>query len=198
MTRLIENNQIIHIAAELLVLVGLIVWMTHKNKQLLNHIEQLHHKQEEQDRLLQGHDSAIQQLMMVMQNMTQQKTQSMQSHPSKSKKHKRPPMVPEEVSRVRHTPQRSRVIINEPEETGSEDEITETESEIDHQLEKELQELRESEAEEDEPEKEDKPQSLLKNPIHPVTPFSEEEGGSIDGIDDVETKDVEQKHQKKV
>ena len=52
MSKLLENKQIIHIAAEILVLVGITFYFSSKNKKLSEHIEDLSQRLEDQEDLI--------------------------------------------------------------------------------------------------------------------------------------------------
>jgi hypothetical protein len=63
MSKLLENKQIIHIAAEILVLVGITFYFSSKNKKLSEHIEDLSQRLEDQEDLIQKHEQIIRQLV---------------------------------------------------------------------------------------------------------------------------------------
>jgi hypothetical protein len=62
MSKLIENKQIIHIATEIIVILGVTFYFSSKNKKLLEHIEDLSQRLEEQEDLIQKHEHIIKQL----------------------------------------------------------------------------------------------------------------------------------------
>jgi phosphopantetheine adenylyltransferase len=70
MSKLLENKQIIHIAAEIVVLVGITFYFSSKNKKLSDHIEDLSQRLEEQEDLIQKHEQIIRQLVQAMNSQT--------------------------------------------------------------------------------------------------------------------------------
>lgn len=66
MSKLLENKQIIHIAAEIVVLIGITFYFSSKNKKLSDHIEDLSQRLEEQEDLIQKHEQIIRQLVQAM------------------------------------------------------------------------------------------------------------------------------------
>jgi hypothetical protein len=58
-----ENKQMIHIASEIVVLVGLTFYFNQKNRKLMSHIEDLAQKIEEQEDLLQKHEQIIKKMV---------------------------------------------------------------------------------------------------------------------------------------
>ena len=58
-----ENKQMIHIASEIVVLIGLTFYFNVKNKKLMGHIEDLSQRVEEQQDLLQKHEQVIRKLV---------------------------------------------------------------------------------------------------------------------------------------
>ena len=65
----IDTKQMIHIADEAVVLTGVSAYFIHKNKQLLDHIEQLEAKIQQQEEILQNHDNLILKLMNAVNNI---------------------------------------------------------------------------------------------------------------------------------
>lgn len=63
MSQILENKQMIHIVSEVVVLIGLTFYFNQKNKKLLNHIEDLAQRIEEQEDLLQKHETIIKKLV---------------------------------------------------------------------------------------------------------------------------------------
>lgn len=63
MSKILENKQIIHIAAEILVLVGITFYFSSKNKKLSEHIEDLSQRLEDQEDLIKKHEQIIRQLV---------------------------------------------------------------------------------------------------------------------------------------
>ena len=58
-----ENKQMIHIASEIVVVIGLTFYFNQKNKKLMGHIEDLSQRIEEQEDLLQKHEQIIRKLL---------------------------------------------------------------------------------------------------------------------------------------
>jgi hypothetical protein len=63
MAKLMENKQMIHIASEIVVVIGLTFYFNQKNKKLMGHIEDLSQRIEEQEDLLQKHEQIIKKLV---------------------------------------------------------------------------------------------------------------------------------------
>ncbi len=87
MSKLFENKQIIHIATEIVALIGIIFYFSSKNKKLLEHIEDLSQRLEDQEDLIQKHEQIIRQLVQVVNNRGHPPSPSPQ--PSKPKHVKR-------------------------------------------------------------------------------------------------------------
>lgn len=64
-----ENKQMIHIASEVIALVGLTFYFNQKNKKLMGHIEDLAQRIEDQEEIIQKHEQMIQQLANVINSM---------------------------------------------------------------------------------------------------------------------------------
>lgn len=63
MSAILEKKHMIHILIEVVVLVALTFYFSSKNKKLLEHIEDLSKRLEEQEELVQNHEKIIQQLV---------------------------------------------------------------------------------------------------------------------------------------
>jgi len=63
MSTILEKKHMIHILTEVVVLVALTFYFSSKNKKLLEHIEDLSKRLEEQEELVQNHEKIIQQLL---------------------------------------------------------------------------------------------------------------------------------------
>ena len=94
MSKLIENKQIIHIVTEVAIIAGVIFLFSSKNKKLLEHIENLSKRLDEQNELIQKHEQIIRQLITVVNNPVSQthhpnnhKQTSQQKSKSKSLNH---------------------------------------------------------------------------------------------------------------
>lgn len=57
--KLLENKQLIHVISEVVVLFGITYYFSSKNKQLLGHIEELHHRIDEKDEQLEKFESEL-------------------------------------------------------------------------------------------------------------------------------------------
>ena len=66
MSKILKNKQLIHVAVEVVVLVGLVYYVSSKNKKLMNHIEDLAQRVEEQDEQIEKHEQIIRQLVDAM------------------------------------------------------------------------------------------------------------------------------------
>ena len=96
-----ENKQMVHIASEIVVLLGLTFYFNQKHKKLMSHIEDLAQRVEEQEDMLQKHEQVIQKLVAYINQVPP--TQSTQSTQSTHSTHHRtaPPVVP--ITPVVHT-----------------------------------------------------------------------------------------------
>ena len=68
MSKLLEKKDIIHIATEIVVLIGITFYFSSKNKKLLEHIEDLSKRIEEQEDIVQKHEKIIIQLVQNINN----------------------------------------------------------------------------------------------------------------------------------
>lgn len=79
MSNLLENKQqMIHIASEVVVLLGLTFYFNQQNKKLTGHIEDLAQRIEEQEDLIQNHENVIKQLVEQV-NLLAKRQQNMLS-----------------------------------------------------------------------------------------------------------------------
>ena len=60
---MLENKQMVHIASEIIVLVGMTYHFNKQNRSLRNHIEDLAQRVEEQEDLIQKHETIIKKLV---------------------------------------------------------------------------------------------------------------------------------------
>ena len=152
-----ENKQLIHIASEIVALVGLTFYFNQKNKKLLGHIENLSQKIEEQEDLLQKHEHVIKKMVEFINDQNQKNTiitspvltkqvettKTRKKQPPVKEVHTKPPLkVPTpsktESPKVSFTDQifqTSRHVIEQEESEESE------ESDLDAELAEELEEL---------------------------------------------------------
>ena len=169
MSKLLENKQIIHIAAEILVLVGITFYFSSKNKKLSEHIEDLSQRLEDQEDLIQKHEQIIRQLVQRMNSTNGGRNVPPQTVPvsttnsgprlgSKSSKSKRktpnPTPTPSSVQSPEQQPNRRlsgpKVSFMDNEEVNEQsahtDELSsEDDSDLDAEIADELQELQEVE-----------------------------------------------------
>lgn len=94
MSKLLENKQIIHIATEIVALIGIIFYFSSKNKKLLEHIEDLSQRLEDQEDLIQKHEQIIRQLVQAVNNRGHPPSPSPQPSKPKHVKRKKTPSTP--------------------------------------------------------------------------------------------------------
>ena len=155
-----ENKQIIHIASEIVALVGLTFYFNQKNKKLLGHIENLAQKIEEQEDLLQKHEHIIKKMLEFMNEHNQKNTiitpQILSTQVETTKRrnktqpvkevHTKPPLkVPtpskSESTKVSFNDQIFKTTKTPPRVIESEESSDSEESDLDAELAEELQEL---------------------------------------------------------
>ena len=66
MSALLQNKQIAHVATEIVVLIGLTFYFSSKNKKLLEHIEDLSQRLEDQEDTIQKHEQIINELVKLV------------------------------------------------------------------------------------------------------------------------------------
>jgi hypothetical protein len=69
MSKLLDNKQIIHIVSEIIIIVGIVFYFTQKNKKLMNHINDLTQRIEEQEDILQKHEQMITKLSSMVEEL---------------------------------------------------------------------------------------------------------------------------------
>lgn len=69
--KLFDNKQLLHIGAEVVVLLGLTFYFSSKNKKLVEHIENLSQRMEEQEDKIQKLELKLQQLTQVIPQLSQ-------------------------------------------------------------------------------------------------------------------------------
>lgn len=154
---LLEKKEIIHIASEVIVIVGIVYYFNQKNKTLLTHIEDLVQRIEEQEDLLQKHEQIIKNLVENLNHLANsqherpannQQSISHQKHTvpknkikQSQKTHTKPPLsIPQKQKSKAHVSfQNPTPIISE--EDYSDGEEIESNSDLDMELAEELQEL---------------------------------------------------------
>ena len=154
MSKVIENKQLIHLAAEVVVVIGLTFYFNTKHKKIKEHVAELSQRLEEQDQIIEKHEQTIRQ---IVQNINQRPSDLMREQKHKPK----PPKIPNTKRKGRRANINKRHIkpplsFSEPERTGIEvsfndnDEIIEEEntdeedSELDAEIAEELEELKDS------------------------------------------------------
>ena len=155
MSKLLENKQIIHIATEIVALIGIIFYFSSKNKKLLEHIEDLSQRLEDQEDLIQKHEQIIRQLVQAVNNRGHPPS----SQPSKPKhvKRKKTPSPPKRpLARPPRQPDKPHVSFEDNEEVEEtyepqpvksaavvEEYSSDEDSDLDAEIADELEELQE-------------------------------------------------------
>ena len=88
MSKILENKQLIHIAAEIIILVSLVYYFNQKHKKLLTIVEDLAQRIEEQEDLIQKHEKIIEKMVATINTLSTQQNPS-QSYQSPSYQHKK-------------------------------------------------------------------------------------------------------------
>ena len=70
MSKLLDNKQIIHIVSEIFVIAGITIYFSSQNKKLLNHINDLTQRIDDQEEVIQTHEKKIAQLVSLVENST--------------------------------------------------------------------------------------------------------------------------------
>ena len=104
MSKLLENKQIVHVATEIVVLIGLTFYFSSKNKKLLDHIEDLSQRLEDQEDMIQKHEQIIKQLVQVINNRP-----SHPGYPSEPKEPPKPPVSQKSFSSSSHSMRHRRI-----------------------------------------------------------------------------------------
>ena len=148
-----ENKQMIHIASEIVALVGLTFYFNQKNNKLLRHIENLAQKIEEQEDLLQKHENVIKKMLEFINDQNKKNTITspvLTKHLETTKTRKKPPVKEVHTKPPLKVPTPSKpepkVSFNEqifktPIEQESEESTDSEESDLDAELAEELEEL---------------------------------------------------------
>ena len=69
MTKLLDNKQIIHIVSEIVIILGITFYFSQKNKKMMNHINDLTQRIEEQEDILQKHEQMIAKLSSIIDEL---------------------------------------------------------------------------------------------------------------------------------
>jgi len=149
-SNIFDNKQLIHIGAEVVVLTGLTFYFSSKNRKLMEHVEELAHKLEEQEDHIQKLEGVINNLGNLIQTRIIPSLSSIPgvTHhpPSEEKKvvprkqrvvRKQPPRQPPQ--QPPHQPPQSQLPPPPPESEPEED------SDLDAEIQEELEELDEDE-----------------------------------------------------
>jgi hypothetical protein len=136
-----ETKQIIHIGAEIVALIVLVVYFSQKNKKVMTHIEELTQKLEEQEEVIKKHEQSIAKLENMILQLYQNKTFNNQQKPKKVSSTRIPVIIStiqkEKPNEIR--PQSK--IVEEVVEEVAEEEVEE--ENLDDELKEELEELEE-------------------------------------------------------
>jgi hypothetical protein len=87
MSKLLDNKQIIHIVSEIFVISGITIYFSSQNKKLLNHINDLTQRIDDQEELIQTHEKKIAQLVSIVENLSNniKESRSVESRPFESR-----------------------------------------------------------------------------------------------------------------
>jgi hypothetical protein len=158
MSKLLQNPQIIHIISEAVVIIGITFYFSQKTKKLMNHINDLTQRLEDQEDIIQKHEQLILKLMNSVDelnnkpNPNQYLQQPLKQQPVKQQPISRPPEnVPIiNVRRVvvgsgKKEPKVEEVKVEELEEEYTNEIEEDQEDDLDAELAEELAELEETE-----------------------------------------------------
>jgi len=153
MSKILENKQVVHIACEVVALIGLVIHFSKKNTKLNSYIDEVAQRLEEQEELIKKHEQLIENLVQTINNMKYVQEQPIQqkskkhSQSLKKKTHTMPPLEPPKpVRRISQTKIDFNLDIPQSKEEEREDNSSsEDEEELDAELAEELQELISSE-----------------------------------------------------
>lgn len=143
---ILEKPQIIHIISEVVVFIGITLYFSQKNKKLMNHINDLMQRLEDQEDIIQKHEQIINKLSNIVSELCQQppsliniiKHEGSNSgvlHPQPSNIEEIPKAIKNPTNRIISTPMVEEIINNDSEEE-LEDEIN-----LDNELAEELKDL---------------------------------------------------------
>jgi hypothetical protein len=104
MSKLLENKQLLHVAGEVVILLGVTYFFTQKHKKVMAHVEDLAQRLEEQDEMIQKHEQVIRKLVETINSrpaaIPQQSLGALRTHQHapqrpilKRKKKPKPPVV---------------------------------------------------------------------------------------------------------
>ena len=125
MSSIIENKQLVHIGAEIVILAGVSYYFSNKNAKLLESIEVINLRLNQQEEMIQKQDMLIKKLMIKVE----------QNHPKSQSSVVEPKKVTKKQSSVSFE-EKTPIIVR-----IEEDDPEETESNLDKEIEEELNEL---------------------------------------------------------
>lgn len=165
MSKLLENKQVIHVATEIVVLIGIMFYFSSKNKKLVSHIEDLSQRLEDQEDLIQKHEQVIKQLVQTINSrpghssgpppaqhntsMPVQQKHKHKSSKSRKKKSESPPPKPANSPPRAHRQDNAHVSFSDNEdvvEHHSEDYSSEDDRDLDAEIADELEELQDQDS----------------------------------------------------
>lgn len=161
-SKLFENKQLIHIATEAVALVGISVYFSQKNKQLMGHMSDISQRIEEQEDIIQKHELELERLTMLVNQMMNMNAnydnrknppqRSPRQHRVKRKADTLAPKPPE-PQKPQNTEMKYEINLDtEPEqfspkteeriyELGDKEELSDSSDDLDKELESELSDL---------------------------------------------------------
>jgi hypothetical protein len=144
MSKLLENKQLLHVAGEVVILLGVTYFFTQKHKKIMAHVEDLAQRLEEQDEMIQKHEQVIRKLVETINSrppaMSHPPLGSLRSHEAPPlrtilKRKKKPKPLPVEVPEPVHTQ------VPEPKVRFLDSDESEEDEDLDSELRNELSEL---------------------------------------------------------
>lgn len=153
MSKILENKQVVHIACEVVALIGLVIHFSKKNTKLNSYIDEVAQRLEEQEELIKKHEQLIGNLVQTINNMKYVQEQPIQQKSKKhsqslqKKTHTMPPLEPPKpVRRISQTKIDFNLDIPQSKEEERQDSSSsEDEEDLDAEIAEELQELISSE-----------------------------------------------------
>jgi hypothetical protein len=111
MAKLMENKQMIHIASEIVVVIGLTFYFNQKNKKLMSHIEDLSQRIEEQEDLLQKHEQIIKKLV---ESIKQYQSEFNHNHKQRHSDYYEQPPPPQQIQMKHKKEIKPKSIVTKP------------------------------------------------------------------------------------
>ena len=139
MSKLLEKKDIIHIATEIVVLIGITFYFSSKNKKLLEHIEDLSKRIEEQEDIVQKHEKII---IQLVQNINNNNPDNLNRPPNIKRSLSKKSVV--SSKKVNSTIKVSFIETNQEQKNSStliQDDDSDDESALDEEIAEELQDL---------------------------------------------------------